>query len=82
MKLMLQVTAAVSLWLVNAAIIYYIDPAVIRDVFIPNVYLPLVTMVWIASLYTISLFTAKKRVTFFVATLIALTLLFLLVWTR
>ncbi len=48
----LRVISVLSVWLVVASAVLYIDPQTIRDVLIPNLYLPMILLIGLATGYT------------------------------
>ncbi len=48
----LRVISVLSVWLVVASAVIYIDPSTIRDILIPNLYLPMILLIGLATGYT------------------------------
>ncbi len=62
MLTVLKIVASLSLWGVVTSVVWLVDPAIIKDVLIPNSYLPMIILVGIASAYSASLVVSGWKV--------------------
>lgn len=61
MKYLPKMIAVTLMWGVVLGIIFYVDPALVKDVVVPGVYLPLVLSVAVSCWYSILLVTKSLK---------------------